>query len=398
MGGGDPQTDLDEAFRRRVFYGDIETLLERGYLTAPIRLGDSVVVLRTVSSEVNERIVNLSSRVDDWKRWFLAYAVWMVDGLDVTVFPNAPYHIHRWWLKDLHVKYVDALLASLRGLNKRIERAMLALEAYCYEPYSRSKWRTRDRTRSPPGNVVYQNWAAYNLGEDKRIQDESSWAQTQIIVSALSSKGGKHIREHFNRVEERETLRRTEVIEDTINRIISGAERATEMEILVNGERRSIPVPKMARTVADLEEEMRKTIEGDLDAHDLAVEDYERRVREAVARRRERAAAARDRKAKLDEMLGQAGIQGSTDLVGTPVAPGGPRRTSTISTSSDAERLFERYVERGRQVGVLGPKGVPIALENDGKAKKEPLQQRIADRRPSLTSSIGDAGVRGRDA
>jgi hypothetical protein len=388
-----------EGDRRRFLYRDVEELLTVGFLTVSVPLRDSLLVFRTVNSASRVTVDALTRSSDsNWKRRYLCSSLWLVNGFDLTHMPNAPFYAFEYFLKDLHRVYVDALLSLVLGVHRRVERAHSKVEAYCYETYSRSLWRVRYEGSKPFPNSVHQTWSAYNRSEDDREQDKEQWSRTQAVVASMSSKGGKAVRRQLEMVKSREEQRQQSVIEDMVNAVIQGSKPARTHTIMVNGKPVEVPRITSARTVAELEEEMRKVMEGEQDLHDLHVHEYEEAIRKAVEERRKASEKRHQQQSEMQHLMHQAGIGGRTELVGyspQQMAAGlGPRSAGVkqVVTSSDSRRLYERYVQGGTKVGVLGKSGVPEPLqEND-------LQSSMQDRNPSFRSdAIAPAVVRGTD-
>jgi hypothetical protein len=250
-------------------------------------------------------------------------------------------------------------------------------------------------------NIVCQVWTSFNEGEDKRDADRESWSRTQTVVASMSNKGGKTVRRQLNLSQTREESRRARVIEEMVNYVIHGEEEPEELTVMVNGQPVKIPRMTASRSVSDLQEEMRKAMEGEKDLHDLAVENYEQRLRNAVQNRQERVKDRQRQNSDIEGMMRQAGIGGNTRMVGyspEQMARANPNVRSSagvkkVATSSDARRLYDRYVKGGTRIGVIGTSGKPEAYRD-----QTTLQEDISQRKPSLRSDpMGPSKVRGND-
>ena len=174
-----------------------------------------------------------------------------------------------------------------------------------------------------------------------------------------------------------------------VNFVLQGTTEDPGATVMVRGKPVRIERIRQATTLAEMEAEMEAVFEGTKDGHDLQVEDYERAIRQAVQKRKEAAAARRHKQMEMDQLLNQAGIGGTTKLVGYSqdqlAALGGKvtRASGVKSTpsSSAAQRLFNKYLEKPVEVGHLNQSGVPEARVSRGN-----LQDQVQGRKPSLRS------------
>lgn len=379
----------DEGDRRRFLYRDVEALLTVGFLTVSVSVGEHFVVFRTLSPDARTSIDASTPTAKDWRRRYLAASLWMVDGFDLSQVPNASFYAYDCWLKNLHSVYVEALLSLVLGVHRRVERAHHKCEAFCYELYSRSLWRVRYEGTVTCPNSVHQTWSAYNRAEDDRDQDKEQWSRTQAVVASMSTKGGKAVRRQLELMKSKEDARMQGVIEDMVNGVLHGKHPSKVETIMVNGKPVEVPHMTASRTIAELEEEMRKVMEGEQDFHDLQVHEYEENIRIAVEKRRVAAESRHKQQVEMQRLMQQAGVGASSKLVGyspQQMAMGDHTSRSAgvkkIATSSDSRRLYDRYIHGGTKVGVIGKSGSPEPLT---KTKKS-LQGELQDRKPSLRS------------
>jgi hypothetical protein len=377
----------EESERRRFFYVDLEKLIRVGFLCASIKWGKHNLIFRTLSDEEYATLIQRGGAEPAlmWMQWSVAHHLYMVDGFVVGDSPNTPYFVKKHFVDTLSTPFLKVVFSIVSGLQSRQGRSAASLEAFCYEPFSRVLYRTHNFTTSRQ-NANLKSWLAFQRGEDSREEDRSAWVRTQTIVGATSGKAAKQVRRSLDQEEQKEDARRIRVIEDRINYLLNGERKPTTVTIEVNGQKVKMPVMRGAQTVAELEEEMRKAMEGELDGHDLQVKGYEDSIRSAVEDRAKKAAARREKRNQMGELMKQAGIGGRTELVGYDASqiPHLPSNrgagVKTEPTASSSRRLFDRYLKSEVGVGVIGKSGTPEPKEG------KPLGQRLEGRKVSLSS------------
>lgn len=399
-----------EAYRRRFLYADVETLLAQGFLTHTVVVQGVPITFRSLTDEASSHLrqrVHRGMSLLEWRRLALSVSTHAVNYLSVPLFDrNAEYALYRNLYSELPVPFVHALYTVFDGLSRRVTRALSIVEAYCYEPYSRSLWRGLVGNEGKPiQNPVYRVWRAFNLAEDTRQADFSQWEHTRMFVSAMSSKGAKHLLNEEKKIKQREQDRRNGAIEETVTRILSGSQstEGSEVTVTLDGETFEVPRIMAARTANDLMEEMERAAKGEKDYHDKVVERYKDGIRNRVETERNRRQEAFDTALAMAHEDGQAPRDEapiSVPLVGyTPeqlrqlnlVTAFAPRRQT--ADASHSTRLYDRYMQTASpKVGWVGVKGVPEpaasppapSTAGEGEPAPSPLQQAVAARKPTL--------------
>ncbi len=402
---------LEESHARRFLYRDVEELIEHGFLTQEVDFGGTQVVFRTLTpGEIRKCFIRGSSRSlkNNLLRWCIASSVWMVDGFEVSGDPrdNGPWNLYQEWVRDLQDSELEAYVSFFVGLKNRVSRAVKIVEAYCNEPYSRGLWKLLGKPRWEGGevNLVRRMWVAYNLSEDASQEENSRWQHTRMFVGSMSSKASKELTRHMDKHENSEKEARKKVIEQAVNWIIRGDEPEEVLEIEVGG--RKIPIKKMyaPTSLDELEEEMRKVFAGEEDFHDAVIEAQNRQIRDVVEQRKrahEEAILAARQKLEERELSGVgAGLVGYTKEQLAELNPEVLRKrgTDTYSDSSEARRIFDRFVGPKLVPGVVTPDLKVISPEsNDPRLAQPPpqaetLQERIANRKPTLGAKPPSSG------
>lgn len=402
---------FEESHARRFLYKDVEELIEHGFLTQEADFGDTSVVFRSLTpGEVRRCYIRGSKRGRNtpFLRWCLASSVWMVDGLEISMDPkdNGPWHIYKDWVEDLPNTHIDAYISFFIGLKNRVSRALRMIEAYCFEPYSRALWRLlgKPRWESGEANTVRRMWVAHNLSEDTAKLEDAQWQHTRMFVGSMSSKAAKELTRHMDKHENSEREYRKKAIEETVNWVIQGDEPEEEVELEIGGQTFKIKKIYSPTSIEDLEEEMRKVFAGESDYHDSMVEAQNQRVRDTVEARRaaqQEAMLAARQKLEERELAGEgASLVGYTKEQLEQINPDVTQRrgTDTYSDTSEARRLFDRYVNPKIVPGVLTPdlkvispeKSDPrLPPENSTAEPPQSLQDKISSRKPTLGNRNG---------
>ena len=401
-----------EANRRRFLYHDVEVLLSHGFLTHTVLVCGVPLTLRSITDEVGahlrQRLPPSLSAVG-WKRLALAACTHAVNYLPVPPLDfNAEYVLHRDLYQEMPASFVSALYSVLDGLGRRVTRALTTVEAYCYEYYSRSLWRSVVGNESTPiQNPVYRVWRSFNLAEDTRQADFAQWEHTRMYVSSMSSKGAKHLINEEKKLKQREQDRRNGVIEGTVTRILSGSQSVESgaVTVTLGGETFEVPRVMAARSAGDLMDEMERAARGEKDYHDKVVERYKEGIRNRVEAERTLRQEAYNTALTLAQEEAQAPPP-SPDQAPPPVqlvgyTPDQLREINLPSTftprrqtadASHGARLYDRYMQSASpKVGWVGVKGVPEpatpsapALGEGNEAPASPLQQAVAARKPTV--------------
>lgn len=415
------QDEVDKAMKaaeeaaseaRRFLYADVESLINVGFLSHQVRLAGKEVSLRSLSPGdvyLLRHRVGIDPTDQAWKAWTVATAFWMIDGVNLLDEPRTVPVVHKV-IHRLPRLPLNALFYIVTGLFNRVSTAIQRTEAYCYEPYSRANWRfagrlspARDDYTGIPGtsqlgmNHVQRMWVAYNLAEDDRLEHIQQWQSAKFVASAMNPKGVKRVTRSDESLRKREERRRRDAIALMIHQALHGREemQSGEITVMVRGKPVVVPRVKTARTVDELEEQMRMWVAGEKDWHDLVVDSYKNRIRGQFQEERD----------KRDALLPvQPGVTStSTPLVGyTPeqireLRPdlikkrGGGRRVFDGATGSV---LYEKFVANDAKQGNLRADEFGVVELPPG--ERSNLQGDVEKRRPAFRSRpIESGGERG---
>lgn len=385
---------LGAASRRRFLYGDVEELILDGFLHCPVNLNGTVITFRTLrtSEYAHLRMRCESAKMrGDVLRWMLATSVWMVDGYDVSGDVNAAYHLYREFFLNMRHEFLSGLSCITTQLRTRVDRATNLVEAYCYEPYSRSMWRLQGRPTSNVGmNTVRRIWVAHNLSEDDHASDLRTWEHTRAQVGSMSGKSAKHLTRELDRIRHREEDRRQKHIQTTLNKILYGEDWDGKVKVKINvgGNEYVVDHITAASSFDELDEQMRRMIAGQKDAHDLVVEEYMGRIQaQAAQRKAEYEAKLAEARARVDYTTGTSSNISMVGYTAEQLADLGMQTQSRgayedESKSAIADHLFDKIVNNDIKAGWISTTQMPEAWGQDSGGTT--LQEKIAARRPGL--------------
>ena len=319
-----PRTTVEQ---RTGCYEDVERLLSPGFLTLPIQVGDTVLHLRSLCPG---DLFLLRARAalgqdTDWHLWTVASALWMIDGVSLLGKDESIPHIRNFLRDRIRPNVLNLLFYQVLGFFARVDRAIEATTAYCYEHTSRYRWRTSQRGgllfRGVPGgerlgtNVVQSIWLAFNEVEDQRVADENQWELFKFIASTNAPKAVKKIDAGDKQRRQSEEARRQAALDRYYyfyHGVIdaSGYRKGAAEDAL--GARVEGP-----KSVEELEDEMKRWVSGDQDEHDRIIAAYKdgirQRQRQAKEEQEQRRLAFQ---AERDRMEREAPMRGPQPLVG----------------------------------------------------------------------------------
>lgn len=385
-----PQTTHEQ---RSQFYEDVEALIEAGFLYHTLSINGVRFVLRSLGPG---DLFMLQARAtgdveSNWQTWALATSVWMVNGVNLLDEPHAPVRMFET-IKNMPRVAQDILFSLAMGLFARQNRATLAVEAYSYETISRFKWKgfnghTPGHYSGVPGsdrlglNYVQQMWAVFNEVEDRRQTDQGLWEGFKLVASAMAPKGIKKIDQKETQMKTAEDERR-QAVRDRFYYIAIGL-------LMPDGKAKEglTPYITFTKTPEQLADEMHNWVTGKEDSHDQVVSSYKRQVIEKYQSEKEarevRQADLRDRLDKQQALGGEM----ERPLVGYTgqqlaeiLKKRGPGRSGVThiydSDRDDREYLYEKYLERNPDAGLLRGDGDSLEMAPGGKDFTEAVADR----------------------
>ena len=375
---------LEESERRRFVYADLEAIIEYGYLEHTVFFRGVPVVFRTLDRSSNSRLISrLSSTVGaEWKAWYVASHVYSV-GHFIVEGVNSAWYLWDLWLNSLTTGELDPMVSIVKGLRKRVDRCYFLVEAYCFEPYSRSAWKVnKGVTRDNNSHLLQKVWYSINTAEDEIEEDIRMWAHTRAVVGSMSSKGAKSLQQSEQKFLDKRKSKSHQIIEKTINRVLFGEVKKEPEYIEINGQKVLMPAVQSSQTVEEMEEEMARIMRGEEDFHDMVVRQYKERAKARVEEAKKAREEAREAALEAHGDSGPSKLVGYTEeqLRGLGVKS---RKATSADPIPEADQAFLEYLEKPIKVGWIGLSGIPEEAKDSSK-KKGSLQEQMQARKPTM--------------
>ena len=318
------------ALDRRHHYRDVESLVEQGFLTHNVTALGVTITLRSLFPQEIRNITYQTHNkgVYQYRLWVVTQSLYSVGGY--VVGENHPlFDQVRQFPKTL----IHRLFYQTLGLMNRYQRAMEISQAYAYEPYGRHNWITFG-ARIPVNafnliNGVQTLWQFVNRIEDKFENSEMHWNHSKFIASAMSPKGVKKQNTKDEQQKKKRVSEREEYIVKTLR--YQHTNNEDDKPILVN-----------AKTDDELMEEYKRWVDGDQDNHDLIVQNYKDRIRDAMEQR-DLEAQERVKKLMGD---GDRGVFSATRVVDSDLADSFKGSTRRVGHEGSQKRLYKRFLGR----------------------------------------------------
>jgi hypothetical protein len=408
--------------QRSEIYEDVRTLLRPGFLAHRVEINGSLFVLRSLN-EQDWIFLQYRTRPDsvlDWKRWSVAASTWMVNGQSVLGDEGVLYRIYEM-CRSLPSSILDDLYAVLNALMRRVREATDRIEAFLYEDESRYLWRSEGERLVADGrcgigemglNPVQKLWVYFNRTEDESREDQSKWEIAKFIAGPHVPKGIKKINAKDKQTQD-DLKRRRKEARDRVFYEAMGVIPKREVKAKKK-ERFGDWNVQLAETEEELQDEMRRWVEGVKDPHDDVIDFVKSKIKTEKEGGRARAKAQRE---ALSRAMQEEGITKSqlVPLTGSAAAefiervkarvPG----VSKVLQDETHNSAYDKYIKNNPEVGILSvdeegnirsptqvnPEEMVEMLRKPEEGEQKDLQEQISKRRPTMESLHGDKGKDG---
>jgi hypothetical protein len=273
-----PQTTFEQ---RHELYNDVEDLISPGFISAPVQLGKTQLVLRSLCGAdrflLRQRAAYASP--EDFQLWWLAQSIWMIDG--VNLFQSGRDNVPDLMplLRQLPRQALSILTTQINGFFKRSRKALNAVIPYTLERISRELWSAMGTTKFNAGvadpsvlgmNDVQKLWITVNQLEDKSEKEELEWLRFRFVAMTNAPKWVKGHIERDNTRRETEQKARLALL-DEFYWTSKGAPPSKTVKLAATHSNKS---------EEDLREEVHRWIRGELDDHDRMVLAYKDGMRQ----------------------------------------------------------------------------------------------------------------------
>lgn len=333
---------------------DLERYLFDGFLTSRAEVQGQSFVFKTVNlSELRymnflQKMGSNSTNSPEFRATFIAHSIFLVNGSNALY--ERPKHIERLikTIKKLQPAVLEKTIERLTILNEKANRLFPLIEVYVNENRSRYRWyQIRDSQINDPSvtgiagsdvagmNFAQLTWVALNRIQDLKESAEKDWQHAKFIGGCFAGKGIRAIEDRDKTRLERERVEREElkmkVLYQYLNRT-SGDDSLKEQVSLPDGRLANVESRHRAESAEELARQLTSALNNEKDAHDLAIEAYEKKMRER----------AQEIEEERKQLLRQNAIIDPLPM-GSSVIP-------EAKVSERVKRMRELMVENFRQV------------------------------------------------
>ena len=283
---------------------DLETYLFQGFLTSHAIINSQFFVFKTLN-HLELRMIDFMrpythtgiEQRNHFRAAFIAYSIFMVNGNNMLVDRDKNIIKLHKIISKLNNLHQEKIFENLKALNERASRVFPLAEVYSFEDKSRFKW--HQVNGSPLNSVINTGipgtdslglchlqslWCALNRIQDKRDETEKDWSHAKFIGGCFAGKGMRSIEDKDKARHEREKRDREErkfkVLRQYLNRTGNKIEGPKETVMLPDGRLAEVVKRHRAESAEELAKQLSAALNGEKDAHDLAIEEYYRQAQD----------------------------------------------------------------------------------------------------------------------
>lgn len=269
-------------------YSLLERLLFRGFITLTTKVGDVPIIWKTMNPTEHDMVDTITSPYkgdeENVKRGacILAYSTFIVNGIPVLSDRDSFVLMLSKYYERINPLVMSKLLKGIQILNQRAYDSLKEVQAYTYGYESKQNWYSfKDvplnslsvtgvvGTESLGLNVHQKLWKHFHSVDDVHERYDRDWSLAKFQASVHNYKGIKKIDDSDKQeMRDRQREREEAYLTKGSNQILDSTD-----EIRVSNE-----------SVGDLLEQMKRSVSGQKDLHDIIVEDFERRSKENFLR------------------------------------------------------------------------------------------------------------------
>lgn len=399
-----PDTTFEQ---RSPLYDDVRALVTPGFLAHSIDVNGVSFSLRSLGLGdffMLRHRVGHKFEEDRWEAWMIASSVWMIDGQTVFGDEQALHRVYEMCRK-LPRSARQVLFSVSMSLVHRLDKAVNLTEAYLYESESRYLWKAEGEKAVYHSwfgvrtgialNPVQKLWLYYNRMEDEREAYNVSWTMAKFMIGPHAPKSINKLNQKDKKDEDNLAVKRKEIQDKGYYRYLGVLRDSKELE-----KDKTYQEFHVARSVEELQDQMRAWVSGDKDDHDRVVDAIKAKIRHE----RESQKAEEDRqRAELARLMAEEGMAGSSLQPLSPeVAEEVLGRLRARQVNPGARKVFqddghnsayEKYIKNNPDVGVLRVDEDGTVMESAGNLDEKTQQILLdmiskKDTKRDLTSEI----------
>lgn len=285
-------------------YKDVEPILFRGFLTTAATINGVTFVFKSLNHHEFEWLSlshdsgnHSAATIQRYYSMFLAYGVAMVDGVNVLKARDEKLADLADFFGSLPKGPQQRAVRYMSEINRRANRAVILVEPYVMENRSRMRWvQVKGLDLSATAITGFEGsqtlglnwgqltWRALNHLEDTRENAEREWENAKFVASAMAGKG-------MQKIYSADKRRRQEARTEQIERREKVLRYALLNEAIEDQKAQGNVI--VARSVAELTDQLERDLKGEKDWHDRVIEEHENRVRSNLEQRKRSVSEAR---------------------------------------------------------------------------------------------------------
>jgi hypothetical protein len=307
-------------------FRDVDPMLFRGFLHTPAEINGTPFIFKSLNHHEFGMLRLSMPESSAWKSvhrfhaLFLAYGVFMVDGINVLADRDQHLGPLAEFFESMEAGASVKVIRHMSEINRRANRAVVLTEAYSMELVSRLRWAQLggiDLTGTPVTGIQGTHnlglnwgqltWRAMNYYEDLKERAEREWENAKFVASSMAGKG-------MSRIHSQDKRRRDKDREDRLERRDRILRFALLGESMDSASNQGAAI-QVARTVEELSNQLERDLKGEKDWHDLVVEAHEKRAQEERERREQHLRTLQqgfDEQYGPRQLFGQSSLQGLT--------------------------------------------------------------------------------------
>lgn len=288
-------------------YADLEDILYKGFIPYSVMVRNTHFVFKSVTDVEFDKIVLMSGLKEPKHKYtfnfhinFLYHSIYLINGVNFLKNRNDHYLDFLDIVKKMPSRFVSTVFQKLEDLAERQNLCSKIAEAYFYENTSRYTWLSKkgyllndpistgiEGSEHLGLNQFQKYWSVFNIREDQKERFDENYSLFKFLASFTDSKSVKKIEALDDKKKEEESDRR-----ERIKEYGSDPEEYTKNHL-------SGPTDTAEQLVASLN----RQIKGEKDKHDLAIEQYETKLREDMYKQMQSLKQMRDDRHRNEDYL-----------------------------------------------------------------------------------------------
>lgn len=375
--------------QRWEIYKDVRAFINPGFLSDTIRIGSLTLSVRSFYPSDYKILDHLYQHfhATSWRVVYIAVSIWMVNGLPLFVYGRSYYRYVVQALNRLNSGQINLIYYQILGLNYRYQRSLDYLEAFLYEDESFTLYENNLSALPCSDEVVglegvsklglnlYQSiWSKWNQNEAQRLRNDYLWSMTMLIISPHAPKMYKKMTAQ-DKTRSRDLKSKRASIKDKAYYRFKGVLDSNNNLNSTNQKVNSVVHGvSMARSVEELQAEMKRWLAGEDDFHDKVVARFKQEMLEGyLQKQQDRLRSIEQARLEIAERESSLG-QKAPPIVGYTLDQLSDEYGSKIQTSTTRKQATEHkfhHIHDHFLAREPVPDGLSVNKDNQGEREED---------------------------